>query len=123
MNRGTVVAALVASLLLMTWLFVASYAATGEGRVAGIGRIAVVALLGYLVLQGRRWASFLLALWFGLTAFLLLVVAVGVGGVGRILVSLGFAAVFAVAAVIMWKARTRGVAPHDDDVPGAPAGG
>ena len=123
MNRGTVLAALVAALLLMAWLGLASYGATGEGGLVSVGRIVVVVLLGYLVFQGRRWASFLLSLWFGLTALVFVAAAGAVGGLGRIVVSLAFAAVFLGAAVVLWRTRTRGLAPAagaEEDGPAAP---
>jgi hypothetical protein len=111
MQKRTVLIALGVGLGLMTLLFVLSYASTGQGALAGIGRIVVVALVGYLVLQGRGWASFLLALWFGLMGFVLIVGAVGVGGTSQIVMSLVFAAAFFWSTAVMWRTRKHGIAP------------
>ena len=107
MNKRVVVAAIAVSLLLMALLFLLSYGATGQGGLAGAGRILVVGLVGYLVLQGKGWASLLLSFWFALTGLVLVLGAVG--GVTQILVALLFPSVFFTSSVVIWKTRRHGI--------------
>jgi hypothetical protein len=125
MQKRTILIALGVGLGLMTLLFLLSYASTGQGALAGIGRLVSVALVGYLVLQERGWASFLLAFWFGLTGLGLILGAVGVGGASQVVIALVLAAAFFWSAAVMWRTQKHGVAaaPNAAVAPGMLTGG